>query len=150
MHASAEAPEFLYPLLALAALVVIVSRLIRVARQGAPTTFDTPTRATPPARRPLWGPGRKLEKLNQNTALVRAEVELAHSTIDQLQARHNLNRLMVELAPPPPARQLAQAAVAALTLAEIRAVLASVDMPRELRATLLELLEATANEKARQ
>jgi hypothetical protein len=92
-----------------------------------------------------------LEKLNQNTALVRAETDLITSTGEQVQARHNLNRLMVELAPPQnqaPAGQ--QPAVPSLTVPEIRAVLAAVDLPPDVRATLLDLFEATASEKVRQ
>ena len=140
-----DSPDWLPPLLGLAAVVLIVSRLLRWFRVNAEAGGDMPPRATPP-RRPLWGPGRKLEKLNQNTALVRAQTDLLTSTSDQVQARHNLDRLRAELTPPPPGRQ-PQPAGAFLTLPEIRAVLASIDMPRELRDSILELIEAAANEK---
>lgn len=140
--------DFLSALLGLA-VVVIFSRLVRLARLSAPTqanTVSSPART----RRPRWGPARRLDKLNQNSALARAEAELIHHTIDQVQARHDLDRLMRELAPAPVAAgQVARAAVPSLTLAEIRALLISVDMPAELRTTLLQLLEATAHEKAR-
>jgi len=153
MLSSTESHELLHPLVGIAAIVIIISRLIRWARLCTPTGLDTqPSQTPPPIRRPLWGPGRKLDKLNQNTALARAEAELLHTTIDQVQAQHSLDRLMTELAPAlMPARHVPDgAALPSLTLPEIRAVLASIDMPGELRGTLFQLLEATANEKTGQ
>lgn len=149
MHSRYDTPSGLSVLIFFG-MIILISRLVRWARllsSGSPSDHTAPTAP----RRCLWGPGRKLNKLTQTTALVRAEAELLHSTIDQVQAKHNLDQLMRELTPPAASRhvpeQLAGAAVPSLTLQEIGAVLASVDMPAELGAALFQLLQATANEK---
>jgi hypothetical protein len=142
-----DSPDLVPPaLLWFGGVALIVLWVLRWARLNAEAGGATPPGAMP-ARRPLWGPARKLEKLHETTAIVRAEADLYATTIDQVQARHNLHRLQAQLAPPPPGRTPAESAAASLTLPEVRAVLASIDMPRELRAVLLELIEAAINEK---
>ncbi len=150
MFAGSDTPQYLAPLLGVAVIFFIISRLVRIARYNAPT--DTPPATPTVPRRPLWGPERKLQKLQQDTALTRAEVELLSTTGEVMQARHNLNRLKVELEPPPAPRRQDRAtdAVPALTVPEIRAVLNALELAPELRTTILELVEATANEKVRQ
>ena len=147
MSTAAEPSDYFPALIGLAILVIVISRLVRFARNTAPT--PTPPLGHAHPRRSLWGPERKLERLQQTTAIVQTETELLNSTGEHLQARHNLDRLKAELEPGPPPRRLAPPATPALTVAEMRAVLDALDFAPELRATLLEMLEATANEKVR-
>jgi hypothetical protein len=145
MPDAADIADFLPALFGLAAVLIIVSRLVRIARLSSPPAGDVPAAAPP---RPLWGKARKLRIFGEDTALARAETQYLTSAGDRLQARHNLDRLTAELGPaPPPAPATQPAGAPSLTIAEIAAVLARVPMPAQLRATVLDLLETTANEK---
>jgi len=147
MSSAADTPDFMPVLIGLAVVLIIISRLVRIARHNAGAGAAAPPGAPRP---PLWGPVRRVQKLQQNTAVVRSETELLVSTGENLQARHSLDRLKAELQPQPPPRSRGAPAVPALTVAEIRTVLNALDLAPELRATILELIEATTNEKVRQ
>jgi len=130
-------------------LVLVLLRIFRLADTGACSTPQTPADTRP---RPRWFWGRKLDKLASTTALSRAHTELFHSKIDELQARHDLERLVADLQPPvdtPPPRNPPPAPTnaAALTLAEIQDLLAVVDIDQQTRADLLRLAAARFAEK---
>jgi len=133
--------------------IIFVLRLVRWARLNTPAA--SPAETAPPSptlRRCLWGPARKIEKIAETTALTRAHAELFHSKIDEVQARHDLDRLVAELHPPaaaPPAHQPPAAAnnPAALTLPEIQQLLAVLDLDEDTRTDLLRLVTARLAEK---
>lgn len=150
MHSEFDTPSPMSVVIFLAA-IILISRLVRWGR----LLSDNSTRgdiATPPARSCLWGRARKLEKLNQSTALVRAEAELFHSKIDHVQAHHQFERLVAELRPPVPAVPARPAPgvgnPASLTLPEIEQMIAAMpEINPEVRRALLQLLAARLQEK---
>jgi hypothetical protein len=131
-------------------LVLLLLRLLRVADTASSTrrpAADTGDKS--PSR---WFRGRKLDKLASTTALSRANTELFHSKIDELQAHRDLEQLVADLQPPaespvtrtPPA---ITTNTAALTLAEIEQLLAVVEVDQHGRAEILRLAAARLAEK---
>jgi hypothetical protein len=154
MLATTEAHEVSVEALAAIALaVVIVARIVRIARLTSPVGDSAPVQSVGPAptvRRCWWGPARKLERLADTTAVVRAEAELLHSRIEHVQASHQLEVLVAEINPVAVTRAISQpppSSVAALSLPEIQELLAVIELDPRVRAELLQLAAARIAEK---
>jgi hypothetical protein len=122
-------------------VLVIASRLIRLARD-----YEGDGQAPGP---PLWGPPRRLYKLQQETALVRGETDYLTSATDRLQAKANLERLSAELTTPTPAPQPQPqpAPAAALSAAEIDNLLHLLELDEPLRAEIMQLVASAIRDK---
>jgi hypothetical protein len=131
-------------------LVLLLLRVLRVA-DAASSTPRAPTET--PTRSPIgWFRARKLDKLASTTALSRAHTELFHSKIDEIQAYHDLQRLVAELQPAGVARPSQQTGApptnrAALTLSEIQDLLTVLNLEEDTRADVLRLAAARLAEK---
>ena len=140
---------WLYYLLA-CLLVLLLLRILRVADTARPAPRAPAATAT---RSPIsWFRARKLDKLASTTALSRAHTEFFHSKIDELQAFHDLQRLVAELEPtgettPPRQAGAPPTNRAALTLTEIQDLLAVLNLEEQTRADVLRLAAARLAEK---
>ena len=130
---------------------LLLLRFFRVVYTCTPSGPEPPP-AAPPGSPASWWRSRTITKIASCTALARARAELFHCKIDEVQAQHDLDRLVAELQPPvaadPPHQPPAVANnPVALTLPEIQQLVGVLDLDEDTRTDLLRLVTARLAEK---